>query len=181
MRLRNLLTEAANILVHGVNPDACEAFLRKYPKIRQTITAIARKNKDLMKGYKAFLRFKDGNEQYFGGRAEVTKSDTFGEKTFWKYDWMGVTGWAEVYQYLDGVKESVNEAVTMKDYDEHVNPFKLTIHLSNGKSIDIKPKSNYREKAYQLWLKLLNDYDHDSRAKQAVDTAINKMGVNLQK
>ena len=111
-RLRDILTEAGNILVRNVNPDACEAFLRKYPKVRTVMTSIARKNKDLMKGYKAFLKFKDANEGYLGGRAEVTKSPNFGEKTFWKYDWMGATGWAEIYQYIDGTKvESVKEAI----------------------------------------------------------------------
>jgi hypothetical protein len=72
--------------------------------------SIARKNKDLRKGYAAFLKFKDKQEGYLGGRAEVTTSPTFGEKVFYKYDWMGTKGWAEVYQYIDGIKsESLNK------------------------------------------------------------------------
>ena len=111
------IAEASNILVHGVNPDACEAFLKKYPKVRQTMLAIAKKNNDLMKGYKAFLKFKDKQESYLGGRPEVTGSPTFGEKTFYKYDWMGTKGWAEIYQYIDGIKlESVNEVKVQYDF-----------------------------------------------------------------
>jgi len=99
------LDEASNILVNDVNPDAVEAFLRKYPKIRTVILSIARKTKDLRKGYATFLKFKDKHENELGGRPEKVGSPTFGEKTFYKYDWMGTKGWAEVYQYLDGIKE----------------------------------------------------------------------------
>jgi len=110
--MSKLTLKEANVLVHNVNPDACEAFLRKYPKIRTVMTSIARKNKDLRRGYAAFLKFKDKQEGYLGGRAEVTTSPTFGEKVFYKYDWMGTKGWAEVYQYIDGIKsEEINEAV----------------------------------------------------------------------
>ena len=116
-RAEKEMNEAGNILVHGVNPDACEAFLKKYPKVRQTMLAIAKKNNDLMKGYKAFLKFKDKQEAYLGGRPEVTGSPTFGEKTFYKYDWMGTKGWAEIYQYIDGIKlESVNEVKVQYDF-----------------------------------------------------------------
>jgi hypothetical protein len=108
--MSKLTLKEANVLVHNVNPDACEAFLRKYPKIRTVMTSIARKNKDLRKGYAAFLKFKDKQEGYLGGRAEVTTSPTFGEKVFYKYDWMGTKGWAEVYQYIDGIKsEDINK------------------------------------------------------------------------
>lgn len=95
--------EATNLLVYNVDPDACETFLRKYPKIRTAMTGIARKAPDLLKGYKAFLKLKDGNEATLGGKKEVVSSPTFGEKVLYRYDWSGVGGgWPEVYQYIHG-------------------------------------------------------------------------------
>jgi hypothetical protein len=85
------------------------------------MSVIAKKNTDLMKGYKAFLKFKDAQEDYLGGRAEVSSSPTFGSKTFYKYDWGNLKNhWPEVYQYiytlhfggLDGATvEGINEAM----------------------------------------------------------------------
>jgi len=77
-----------------------------------------------MRGYKAFLKFKDKQEPYLGGRGEETSSATFGSKVFYKYDFGAVKGgWPELYQYiytlryggLDGAKvESINEASEVK-------------------------------------------------------------------
>ncbi len=97
-------------LVHRINKPAVEQFIKKYPKVKEVMKALISKNGDVMKGYKAFIKFKDKNEPYLGGRAEVTSSPTFGDKTFYKYDWNGLGGWAEVYEYLyDTQNESVNE------------------------------------------------------------------------
>jgi hypothetical protein len=109
------------ILVRKVMGDDAEKFLKKYPKVKQVMSVIAKKNTDLMKGYKAFLKFKDAQEDYLGGRAEVSSSPTFGSKTFYKYDWGNLKNhWPEVYQYiytlhfggLDGATvEGINEAM----------------------------------------------------------------------
>jgi hypothetical protein len=102
-----------------VDSKAVETFLKKYPKVKQIMTTLAQKNTDLMRGYKAFLKFKDKQEPYLGGRGEETSSATFGSKVFYKYDFGVVKGgWPELYQYiytlryggLDGARvESVNE------------------------------------------------------------------------
>ena len=123
IKLKNILNEET-ILVRRVDGDGAEKFLKKYPKVKQIMTTLAQKNTDLMRGYKAFLKFKDKQEDYLGGRAEQTTSATFGSKTFYKYDWNNLKGhWPEVYQYiytlryggLDGAKvESVNEASLQK-------------------------------------------------------------------
>ena len=109
------------ILVRKVMGDDAEKFLKKYPKVKQVMSVIAKKNTDLMKGYKAFLKFKDAQEDYLGGRAEVSSSPTFGSKTFYKYEWGNLKNhWPEVYQYiytlhfggLDGATvEGINEAM----------------------------------------------------------------------
>ena len=120
IKLKDILNEET-ILVRRVDSKAVETFLKKYPKVKQIMTTLAQKNTDLMRGYKAFLKFKDKQEDYLGGRAEQTTSTTFGSKTFYKYDWNNLKGhWPEVYQYiytlryggLDGAKvESVNEGI----------------------------------------------------------------------
>ena len=119
-----IVVESVNeerILVRKVMGDDAEKFLKKYPKVKQVMSVIAKKNTDLMKGYKAFLKFKDAQEDYLGGRAEVSSSPTFGSKTFYKYDWGNLKNhWPEVYQYiytlhfggLDGATvEGINEAM----------------------------------------------------------------------
>jgi hypothetical protein len=88
------------------------------------MTTLAQKNTDLMRGYKAFLKFKDKQEDYLGGRSEEVSSATFGSKVFYKYEFGAVKGgWPELYQYiytlryggLDGAKvESVNEVKLQK-------------------------------------------------------------------
>ena len=118
IKLKDILNEET-ILVRRVDSKAVETFLKKYPKVKQIMTTLAQKNTDLMRGYKAFLKFKDKQEDYFAGRPEQTTSTTFGSKVFYKYDWNNLKGhWPEVYQYiytiryggLDGAKvESVNE------------------------------------------------------------------------
>ena len=121
---KKITTESVNeerILVRKVMGDDAEKFLKKYPKVKQVMSVIAKKNTDLMKGYKAFLKFKDAQEDYLGGRAEVSSSPTFGSKTFYKYDWGNLKNhWPEVYQYiytlhfggLDGATvEGINEAM----------------------------------------------------------------------
>jgi hypothetical protein len=120
IKLKDILNEET-ILVRRVDSKAVETFLKKYPKVKQIMTTLAQKNTDLMRGYKAFLKFKDKQEPYLGGRGEETSSATFGSKVFYKYEFGAVKGgWPELYQYiytlryggLDGAKvESVDEAI----------------------------------------------------------------------
>ena len=123
IKLKDILNEET-ILVRRVDSKAVETFLKKYPKVKQIMTTLAQKNTDLMRGYKAFLKFKDKQEDYLGGRGEKTSSATFGSKVFYKYEFGAVKGgWPELYQYiytlryggLDGAKvESVNELTLQK-------------------------------------------------------------------
>jgi hypothetical protein len=123
IKLKDILNEET-ILVRRVDSKAVETFLKKYPKVKQIMTTLAQKNTDLMRGYKAFLKFKDKQEPYLGGRGEETSSATFGSKVFYKYEFGAVKGgWPELYQYiytlryggLDGAKvESVNEVTLQK-------------------------------------------------------------------
>jgi hypothetical protein len=143
-----------SVLVYKINQPAVEKFLKKYPRVNQIMKTLVTKNKDVMKGYKAFLKLKDSNEDYLGGRAEVSSSPTFGTKTFYKYDWNGVGGWAELYQYLyNQQNESVNEAgpcwkgykqVGMKDKSgkqvPNCVPESLDLNESHFSEIDLMAK-----------------------------------------
>lgn len=115
IKLTDILNEERG-LVYRVNPSAVDKFLKKYPKVKEVMKSIISKNKDIMKGYKAFIKFKDKQEDYLGGRAEETSSPTFGTKTFYKYDWNGVDGWAEAYQHLYSTQTKSVKESTKTEY-----------------------------------------------------------------
>lgn len=151
-RLKNALQTLSNIrkdlgtkkesvkeaaIVYKINKPAVEKFLKKYPRVGQIMKVLVSKNSDVMRGYKAFIKFNDKNADYFGGKAEITSSPTFGTKTFYKYDWDGVGGWAEVYQYIyNQQNESINEDVNFRDGKYHFHSKNSIAHLTyNGKEI----------------------------------------------
>ena len=65
--------------------------------------------------------------------------------------------------------------LTVQDWYVETSPNRIVITASNGRELTIKPQHSYRDRAYQMWLSLLDDYDYNERAKTAVDTAITKM------
>jgi len=91
-----------NNLVFKVNEKACIEFLKKYPLVCNLMENS--KGKDLMTAYKKFLKLKDLNEPNLGGGSEEVSSISFGTKVFYKYDWYGCSGWAEVFQYYKSKK-----------------------------------------------------------------------------
>lgn len=96
----------AEILVYHVDDNAVETFLQKYQEVEPTMLPFL--GGKLKNGYTKWLKWKEKNEDKLGGRAEIISSPTFGTKTFYKFDWNGVQGWAEVFQYLynRGINES---------------------------------------------------------------------------
>jgi hypothetical protein len=93
-------------LVYHIDEKACEKFFRKYPNVKKAMVSVIKANpKDVMTGYRKFLKFKNAHEEKLGGRPQVTNSPTFGSKTFYKYDWedqsYSIRGhWPELFQYL---------------------------------------------------------------------------------
>jgi len=154
-------------LVYRINKPSVEQFIKKYPKIKEVMKAIISKNGDVMKGYKAFLKFKDKNESYLGGRPERTDSKNFGSKIFYKYDWNGVGGWAEVYEYLyDTQNESVNEVVydigsgwmgngltIWNRAEEEHGDYKIIAHIDDNGKLSVRDKNlpNQLKKMFQIW------------------------------
>ncbi len=86
-------------IVFRVDVDACKLFLQRYPKVKEYLFNAVSDNKDTLKGYRMFLKQKDENEDTFGGYGLTINSQSLGTGVFYHYDWHGVSGWAELYQY----------------------------------------------------------------------------------
>ena len=69
-------------------------------------------------------------------------------KAFDSTDWV----WNPKSNLYDKVNESVNEGLSVKSWHEETRPNKIIVKASNGKTLEITPKSNYKEKSYQAWL-----------------------------
>jgi hypothetical protein len=80
------------------NTNEIKSFLKKYPKVEASMKPYYTKNINIMRAYRLWLAKK--NESELGGREEIVKSKGFGTKTFYKFDWNGVSGWSEIFQYL---------------------------------------------------------------------------------
>ena len=87
-----------NKLVFSINEPNCIKFLKKYPHVAYLMTQS--KGKNLLSAYKKFLKLKDINESKLGAKAEIVSSPTFGTKTFYKFDFCGCGGWAEVFEFV---------------------------------------------------------------------------------
>ena len=87
-----------NKLVFSINEPNCIKFLKKYPHVAYLMTQS--KGKNLLSAYKNFLKLKDMNESKLGANAETISSPTFGTKTFYKFDFCGCGGWAEVFEFV---------------------------------------------------------------------------------
>ena len=85
-------------LVYNINEKNVQGFLKKYSEVEKTMKPFLAG--DLRGGYIKWLNWKDSNEGKLGGRAEKVDSKSFGSKVFWKHEWNGVSGWAEIFEYL---------------------------------------------------------------------------------
>ena len=123
------------ILVYKTDPTEVGKFLKRYPKIEPAMKPFI--SGGLMSGYKRFLKYKDKN-QNFGGYAETVDSPTFGKKTFHKFDWGPVSGWAEVFQclYYGKVKSGMSKA--------HIKMH--TRRLKSGKITTVRAHEDSRKK-----------------------------------
>jgi len=83
-----------------VNENNCRAFLDEHPKIKEIMQ---RKyvGKNILKRYCKCLTILNSQESELADYSETITSPTFGTKTFYKWNWNGVTGWAELFQYIE--------------------------------------------------------------------------------
>ena len=87
-----------NKIVYSVDGNAVDNFINKYPKVLPSMKPFLNKTKDMHRNYAQWIHSYKSSE--LGGNSNTVKSPTFGTKTFYKFDWNGVKGWAEVFQWL---------------------------------------------------------------------------------
>ena len=87
-------------LMYYVNEDAVKAFCEKYPVAAESMVPYLKPG--LQKSYCKWLNETEGLRDSLecGADAVTRESASFGTKTFYKYEWNGCRGWAEVFEYL---------------------------------------------------------------------------------
>lgn len=70
----------------------------------------------------------------------------------------------------------MNESLTIVSSHEEVNPSKIVVQVSNGKTLEIKPQRNYREKRYQMMLEIFSN----NKYQEVAEKLVNEMSNNLK-
>jgi len=89
-----------------VRPLQAEKFFAMYPKMKTMMLSFTPKKdklgfKKIGAAYCKFIDYKNSvNLVDFGATANEMKSEFFGEKTFYDFDFCGCGGWAELFQYV---------------------------------------------------------------------------------
>lgn len=163
----------AEILVYHVDDNAVNNFLQKYQEVEPTMLPFL--GGKLKNGYTKWLKWKEKNEDKLGGRAETLSSDIFGTKTFYKFDWNKVQGWAEVFQYLyNEENDNLDEASSYKIDD--------VIKFKDGEEwIVCKPGmrgSGERLKSDELHIKPYNKLAKERNVSLGIDVSLDYINKN---
>lgn len=59
---------------------------------------------------------------------------------------------------------------------EEVNPSRIVVEVSNGRTLEIKPQRNYREKRYQMMLEIFSN----DKYQEVAERLVNDMANNLK-
>jgi len=81
-------------------------FFKKYPKIEKTMLEYVGSTKSTINNYIHWLNKYGADGYMLGGYPETVRSKSFGTKTFYKFDWDGISGYAELFQYLTDENKS---------------------------------------------------------------------------
>jgi len=87
-------------LVKRLNPKKIQTFFEKYPNVKISMERFIKKNKDLTEGYMDFEIWVTDNHDYMGATQTEVYVQNVGTIYPWKYDWSGIKGFKEAYQYL---------------------------------------------------------------------------------
>jgi len=71
-----------------------ENFLSKYPNVKKAMLYCFENDKH----YGWFIHYMDNKK--LGAKPKISKSLSFGTRTFYIYEFQGITGFHEVWQYL---------------------------------------------------------------------------------
>ena len=93
-------------LVYRVNASAVKAFVGRYPLAGKSIEEYI-ENCNTGSCKFAYVKWLDSSEEAkeseaWGAVGNTVVSPSFGTKTFYKYDWNGCSGWAEIFEYYWG-------------------------------------------------------------------------------
>lgn len=91
-------------LVKRVNPTKIQNFFEKYPNVKSAMEGFIQKNKDLSEGYMDFEIWVSDNQEYTGAKQFEAYVENVGTIYPWRYDWCGIKGFKEAYQYLFDLK-----------------------------------------------------------------------------
>jgi|LWDU01.1.fsa_nt_gi hypothetical protein len=75
-------------------------FFKKYPMVKKTMLEFVGTKRKTINAYINWLNRYGGNSAVLGGSPKYVESPSFGNKTFYKFDWNGVQGHSELFQYL---------------------------------------------------------------------------------
>ena len=92
------VVKSNNRIASVVDSKRVVKFLKKYPKVKPSMMKYVGFSKSVYDSYVEWLTNRE--ETKMGGRPERVDSPSFGSKTFYKFDWNGISGWSEVFQYL---------------------------------------------------------------------------------
>ncbi|MBC8428364.1 hypothetical protein H8D04_00630 [bacterium] len=80
-------------------------FFNEYPTVKETMLEFVGTKRQVIDAYVNWLNKYGMNGHYLGGKPETVNSESFGTKTFYKFNWNSISGWAELFQYLTDKKE----------------------------------------------------------------------------
>lgn len=92
------VVENENRVCSIVDEMRVKRFLKKYPLVEKSMLKYVNSKYLVFDSYVEWLGVR--GETNFGGEPKYVESPSFGNKTFYKFDWDGISGWAEVFEYL---------------------------------------------------------------------------------
>jgi hypothetical protein len=93
-------------LVKRLNPKKIQNFFEKYPNVKSNMERFVETNEDLNKGYMDFAIWVTHNNDYMGAKQTEVYVENVGVIYPWVYDWSGIKGFKEAYQYLFDMKNN---------------------------------------------------------------------------
>jgi hypothetical protein len=132
----------AKQLVSKVNSSNVENFFKKYPKIKDVMLNIAKRNADIEKGYDIFQKILNDNHSTLGAKKEKVYIQNVGDVYVNTYDWSGMKGFQEAFQYIfDKKNESVSEE-TLTEKNVPTDPGKWSYYKAQAKKkFDVYPSA----------------------------------------
>lgn len=99
--------DTKNRISIDVNEATVLRFFKRYPAVKHTMKQYIGTKRQTIDSYVDWLKQYGSHPGVLGAYSETVDSPSFGSKTFWKFNWDGVGGYAELYQYLIDKKKGL--------------------------------------------------------------------------